>query len=51
MYKQNCFYNEISEYLSLFGFKEIKKVVIAQNYRGEKAYDVLYYNSQFSSED
>lgn len=49
MYKQNCFYHEISEYLSLFGFKEIKKVVIAQNYRGKKAYDVLYYNSQFSS--
>lgn len=46
MYKKNCFYNEISEHLSLIGFKEIKKVVIASNYKGKKAYDVLYYNTK-----
>jgi FkbM family methyltransferase len=46
MYLHNPSYLSISKYLFLFGFKELKKVTIAINHKGEKAYDVLYYNSR-----
>lgn len=46
MYLNNPMYLTISKYLFLFGFKELKKVTIATNHKGEKAYDVLYYNSK-----
>jgi len=46
MYAHNPTHLIISKYLFLFGFKEIKKVTIAVNNKGEKAYDVLYYNSK-----
>ncbi len=47
MYSKNPLYSEISRYLYLLGFKEIKKTCIAKNYNGKKAYDVLYLNLHF----
>jgi hypothetical protein len=46
MYERNPTYFIISKYLFLFGFREFKKVSIAVNNKGKKAYDVLYYNSK-----
>lgn len=42
-------YQEISKYLSRFFFYEKKKIIIAKNSKGKKAYDVLYYNKKFAN--
>jgi len=47
LYSENGNYLNISKYLSKFYFFEKKKIVIARNSKGKKAFDVLYCNSRF----
>jgi FkbM family methyltransferase len=48
IYSKYPLYSEITEFMRLLGFKELKKICIAKNHIGKKIYDVLYFNLRFN---
>jgi FkbM family methyltransferase len=48
LYSGGANYYQIQKYLSKLSFYEKKKIVIAKNRMGKKAFDVLYYNKKFA---
>lgn len=41
-YKKACLINEISEYLNLYGFKEVKRIQVHSSKSGGKIFDILF---------